>query len=93
MRPVEKIASCEISFIPIQSAYYIKDIDRVLDIIKLSGLEYSVGILSTTVRGASGEIMSLIQDIYEKMDEVCHFTMDIRISNICGCSREVSGNN
>ncbi|HHT63133.1 MAG: YkoF family thiamine/hydroxymethylpyrimidine-binding protein [Bacillota bacterium] len=85
MRPVEKIASCEISFIPIQSDDYIQDVNKVLDIIRLHQLEYSVGILSTTVRGESSKIISLIKDIYEKMDEVCHFTMDIRISNICGC--------
>ena len=50
MRPVEKIASCEISFIPIQSDDYIQDVNKVLDIIRLHQLEYSVGILSTTVR-------------------------------------------
>lgn len=85
MCPMEKIASCEISFLPIGNEDYISPIDKVLDIIKSYGLEYQVGIMSTTIRGGKDRILKLLSDIYNTMDEECKFTMDIRLSNICGC--------
>ncbi|MBS4534314.1 thiamine-binding protein [Clostridium sp. D2Q-14] len=82
---MEKIASCEISFIPINSGQYLKDIDRVLDIIRDSKLEYNIDILSTTIRGNKNKVLNLISTIYNDLDSQCDFTMDIKISNICGC--------
>jgi uncharacterized protein YqgV (UPF0045/DUF77 family) len=84
---MEKIASCQIAFTPIMSDNYIKDIDKVLDIIKSSELEYNIGILSTTIRGKKDKILNLISNIYNTMDGICSFTMDIKISNICGCKQ------
>lgn len=88
MRSLGKIGSCEISFIPIESRSYVDDVDKVLGIIEASGLEHNVGILSTTIRGDKGRILSLIGDIYKTMDEICSFTMDVKLSNICGCAGE-----
>jgi len=82
---MEKIASCEVSFIPIQTNDYISDVERVLEIIRASDLEHTVGLLSTAVRGEKSKVLGLIKDIYQTMDEVCSFTMDVKISNICGC--------
>ncbi len=87
MCSMEKITSCEISYIPIMSKDYINDVDRVIDIIKSYRLEYNIGILSTTIRGNKEKIFSLIKEIYDGMDEVSSFTMDIKISNICGCNK------
>lgn len=86
MCSMAKIASCQITFTPIESHDYLGDIDKVLDIIKNSGLEYNIGILSTTIRGEREKIIALISDIYYTMDSICSFTMDIKISNICGCN-------
>lgn len=88
MCALEKIASCQISFIPVDSSDYLGEIQKVLEIIKGSGLEHSIGILSTVVRGEKSKVFSLIADIYETMDKECGFTMDIKISNICGCGRQ-----
>jgi len=85
MRPVEKIASCEISFLPIGDNNYIQNIEKVLEIIRSSNLEYNIGILSTTVRGDKDKIFLLIKEIYDKMEETTNFIMDIMISNTCGC--------
>lgn len=87
MCSMEKVASCEISFIPIISENYISDVKKVIEIIKSYDLEYDVGILSTTIRGNKAKILNLIRNIYNTMDEVCNFTMDIKISNICGCNQ------
>ncbi|MBW4827540.1 MAG: thiamine-binding protein [Clostridiaceae bacterium] len=80
-----KIASCEIAFIPIVSDDYVLQVDKVLNIIKSYDIEYNVGILSTTIRGDIGKIHDLIFEVYNNMDKECKFTMDIKLSNICGC--------
>jgi len=84
---MEKIATCQIAFTPIVSDNYIEDVKKVLDIINNSGLENSVGVLSTFVRGEKSKVLKLITDIYENMDHVTKFSMDIKISNICGCGQ------
>lgn len=85
MCAMDKIAACEIAFTPIVSDNYLADVDKVLEVIKVSGLEYKVGELTTFVRGANGKIFQLVQEIYQMMDGETQFSMDIKISNICGC--------
>ena len=84
MCPMEKIASCQIAFTPIISDDYIEDVNKVLEIINNSGLENEVGALSTFVRGEKSKVLKLIAEIYEKMDGQTSFSMDVKISNICG---------
>lgn len=85
MCPMAEIASCQLSFIPIQTENYISDIDKVLGLIIDSGLEHSIGEMSTIVRGNKSEILNLISAIYDMMTDKCSFVMDIRLSNTCGC--------
>ncbi len=87
MCSMEKIASCQLAFTPIVSEDYIADVNRVLEIISNSGLENEVGVLSTFVRGEKNRVLKLIADIYEEMDGITNFSMDIKISNICGCGK------
>lgn len=85
MRFMEKIIACEISFIPIQSKDYINDVDIVLELIRNTGFEISVGAMSTTVIGECDRIFELIQTIFATMDEKCKFSMQVKYSNLCGC--------
>ncbi|GFN34774.1 YkoF family thiamine/hydroxymethylpyrimidine-binding protein [Tepidimicrobium xylanilyticum] len=85
MCSMAKITSCEIAFVPIVSEDYISSVDKVLDIIRSYDLEHNIGIMSTTVRGDINKIHKLIFEIYDKMDQECKFTMDIKLSNLCGC--------
>ncbi len=87
MCPMGKIASCQIAFTPIVSDDYMEDVDKVLKIIDNSGLEYEVGALSTFVRGEKSRVLSLIPQIYDAMDDITNFSMDIKLSNICGCGK------
>ena len=48
---MEKIITTELSFIPIISNNYNADVDEVIDIIASYKMEYTVGLLSTTVQG------------------------------------------
>ena len=86
MCAMEKVASCQISFIPIMSENHIDEVNKVIDIIKSYELEYKVGILSTTIRGNKERIFKMIKEIYDTMDDISKFTIDVKISNICGCS-------
>lgn len=85
MRPMAEITSCQLSFTPIQSESYLSDVDKVLSQIKASGLEHSIGEMSTIIKGDKAEILALINIIYDTMTDKCSFVMDIRLSNICGC--------
>lgn len=87
MCSMEKIASCQIAFTPIVSDNYMGDIKKVLEIINDSGLENEVGVLSTFVRGEKNKVLKLVSEIYGTMDNITKFTMDIKISNICGCGQ------
>ncbi len=80
-----RMASCQISFIPIGIADYSTRIYEVIDIIVESGLEYNISLLSTVVKGEKSMVLELISNIYERMDSVCDFAMDVKISNLCGC--------
>ncbi len=86
MRPLGEVISCQISFNPIKSNDYTGDIEKVISIIKSSDLECGVGLLSTTVRGEKGKVFDLLLNIFDSMNKVCGFSIDIKLSNICGCS-------
>jgi len=80
------IISCQITYFPIDSKQYIDEINEVLDLIINSCLDYDIGILSTTIKGQSEEVFRLITNIHEKMSsKSCNYTMNIMVSNICGC--------
>ena len=83
---MDKIITCEISFIPILSEDYRKDVDQVLEIISSYELECNVGLLSTTIRGRKEIIFEMIRKVFGAMENKTKFTMDIKLSNECGCS-------
>lgn len=78
--------SAELSFIPIESENVNENIDRVIALIKQSGLQYQVGIISTSVTGEKKRMLQLISEIATKMDLICGYRFDVKISNVCGCN-------
>lgn len=85
MRSVGKIAACEISFLPLGTADTSELVKRVLAKIEESGLGYSMGDMSTVVKGDRDKIFQLLREIYTDMDGECEFVLLTKISNICGC--------
>lgn len=80
------IISCQITYLPIDSNNYLDEINEVLELIKDSGLDYNVDILSTTIKGETDKVFNLIANIHKEMSyKNCNYTMNIMISNICGC--------
>lgn len=87
MRAVEEMMSCQISFCPIGSADFSSDVNRVLEVIRSSGLDHQVGVFSTVVRGEKDRVFNLTREIYQAMEKNCGFVMDVKFSNLCGCPR------
>lgn len=83
----KEIISCEISFIPIQSPNYIEEVEKVLEIIKLSGLQYEINVFSTIISGETEHILNLIGKIIEYSNKTTKFTLVVKISNTCGCNQ------
>ncbi|HZK28937.1 MAG TPA: YkoF family thiamine/hydroxymethylpyrimidine-binding protein [Clostridia bacterium] len=82
-----KIASCQVSFIPIGSLDYSREIQKAIKLIEDSGLHHDIGVMSTVVVGEKDAVLGLVADLYHAMDDVCDFTMDVRLSNVCGCGK------
>ncbi len=86
MRDVEEMITCQVSFLPIESQNYKEDVIRVLSMIEKSGLDFQTGEMSTTIRGERDRVWALAKEIFEEMDPVCRFVLDLKVSNSCGCS-------
>ncbi len=84
----EKIISAEISFYPLRSFDYNKEIDKVISIIKDSNLDIQVNAFSTIISGSKEEIIKIIEKIVLEMDKVSKFVLVAKISNLCGCAEE-----
>ncbi len=87
MWTMEKIMGCEISFVPIASMDYLNEIKEVLLLIEASGLPYIIGAMSTSISGEKEQLFALIQEIYNHMEDKTKFTIQLKLSNICGCSK------
>jgi len=86
----KEIISCEISFVPIETQNYIEDVEKVLTLISDSGLKYQTNAFSTIISGTPDTIFSLLKEISTKMCETTKFIMITKISNVCGCTIEMS---
>lgn len=81
----EKIISAEISFYPLRTNDYSNEIEKVISLIKDSGLNYCINAFSTIITGKKEEIIKLIGEIVLEMDKVSKFVLITKISNLCGC--------
>ncbi|MGK9475593.1 YkoF family thiamine/hydroxymethylpyrimidine-binding protein [Melioribacter sp. OK-6-Me] len=77
--------TCEIAFIPLGSEDYIADVERVLEIIRKSDLEFKIGEMSTLVKGEANKIFSLLKNIFDSEYDKTKFIISVRMSNVCGC--------
>jgi len=86
LRNVEEMITGQISFLAMAGLNYKGDVTRVLSMIERSGLDFQRGDISTTVKGSGDRLWALAREIFEDMDPVCSFMLDLKISNTCGCS-------
>lgn len=78
------IVSCQLSFITLGDSEYNKNIQDVINIIRKSDINYTVGQMSTTIKGDVLTVMNLINTICHIMKDK-EYLINMSISNICGC--------
>ena len=84
MSQMDQIISIQISFLPLDDLQINLSVNKVLEMIKKSGLRYRVGLLSTEVTGNKDSVMRLINEIVDYSFENAKFVIDVKISNVCG---------
>jgi uncharacterized protein YqgV (UPF0045/DUF77 family) len=82
--PDRKIA-CQISYLPLGTENIEEKVEKILHIIRNSGLEFKVNSFATEIKGSKAEVFSLIEDIFETAETESQFVLDLKLSNICGC--------
>ena len=85
MPTMEKIVSCQISYTPMGVEDISERVEKILQVVKNSSLEYKVSSFATEVKGTETKIFSLIRKVYDAAIVEGHFILDIKISDICGC--------
>jgi uncharacterized protein YqgV (UPF0045/DUF77 family) len=86
MCSVGKRASLELTYYPLETVEVNRSVDRVLDLLRVSGLQLEIGAMSTVVRGEIGELLALIERIHETAEEHREsFSLVMKLSNACGC--------
>jgi len=90
MLPLEetRVISCQIQYVPIKTMSVDEDVQRVLQLIDESGLDYKVEAMSTWIRGNPIQLFQLLQELEKEMSEKGkRFTMTMILSNDCGCGQ------
>ena len=85
MCDMEKIIACQISYLPLRTDRVGEEVEKILSVIRNSGLECSIGVFATEIKGSKTQVFSLIQDIFEVAETEGQFVLDVKLSNICGC--------
>lgn len=85
MCAVAKVMACQVSYLPLGTDNLDVETDKILEVIRESGLEHSVGALATEVRGPRSELLALIGTMVAVAERESRFVLDVRISNTCGC--------
>jgi uncharacterized protein YqgV (UPF0045/DUF77 family) len=78
--------SCQLSFITLGYGDYNRHIQDAINIIEKSNLDYTVGPMSTIVKGDLSKVMNLINTVCNVMRDK-EYIINMAISNICGCDR------
>ena len=82
--PDRKIA-CQTSYIPLGTENLEEKVEKILHIIRNSGLEFKVSSFATEITGSKAKVFSLIKDIFEIAETEGQFVLELKLSNICGC--------
>ena len=82
--PGRKIA-CQMSYLPLGTENIEEKVEKILHMLRNSGLEIKVNSFATEIKGSKAEVFSLIEDIFETAETESQFVLDLKLSNICGC--------
>lgn len=78
--------SCEFTFIPLMDMEPEEKIMKILELIEKSGLDYTVGEMSSRVWGESEKVFQLFQSIDSYCREIgLKYHIQMIFSNYCAC--------
>jgi uncharacterized protein YqgV (UPF0045/DUF77 family) len=85
MSSPDKMVACQISYIPLKTENIDEKVEKILYIIRNSGLGFKIGSFATEIKGPKAEVFSAIKDIFEVAETEGQFVLELKLSNICGC--------
>ena len=63
MSSLDKIVACQISYLPLKTENVEEKVEKVLYILRNSGLEYKIGSFASEIKGTKARVFSAIKDI------------------------------
>ena len=85
MSSLDKIIACQMSYLPLRTENIEEKVEKILYILKNSGLEFKTGSFATEIKGTKARVFSAIKDIFEVAETEGQFVLELKLSNICGC--------
>jgi|LGVF01.2.fsa_nt_gb uncharacterized protein YqgV (UPF0045/DUF77 family) len=87
MSQMDQVMNCQVSFIPLENNTINTSVNDVIELIKNSNLNYSVGTMSTELKGNRKQILKLIDTLLDYATQNTQFILDVRFSNQCGLAK------
>lgn len=82
----ENFMTCQLSFYALNTEDGTAEIDKILELIEESNVEYEIGAMSTFLRGPSNLIFDLVHEIHQLSQILgINYAMNATFSNECGC--------
>ena len=85
MPDTDKKIGCQMSYLPLGTENIEEKVEKILHMLRDSGLEFKISSFATEIKGSKAEVFSLIEDIFETAETESQFVLDLKLSNICGC--------
>jgi len=77
--------TCQVSYLALATDEFETETEKILDVIRDSGLEHHIGTLATEIRGHKAELLALIEKLVNVAEGESRYVLDVRLSNTCGC--------
>jgi uncharacterized protein YqgV (UPF0045/DUF77 family) len=82
--PKKMTISCQLAFVSLGDPAYLNSVQEALNLIEASGLECTIGPMSTVIKGNLSTILELLNTICSAMKDK-QFLINLSLSNTCGC--------
>lgn len=77
------ISQAQISLYPLRTESLSEPIERLISILRESGLELKTNAMSTAVKGSSDMLFNAVDKAFKQLSLEYNIVMDIKISNAC----------
>lgn len=80
-----RIMACQVTLLPLDTIDSAQVIEQVLSEMDWQGVEVIVGDMSSLIRGEEDLVWARIRRLYELASKSGNFSLQITLSNKCGC--------